>query len=321
VDGRIVVNQQSLTVQAQEREEYTRVVTEDSARLNSLSYMNRISNERWTLEDTELFYKVTEVPSSGLAGAEALGFCAAWGSPQNGHSVPPPCPARSLASIHCRPDLFPPLMPQALSQFGTDFTLITNLFPGRQRRHLKNKYTRESKINGARVDEALRASQHTTITSYQEMIALLKQSGMNLGGAGPALGGDAADDTAGAAAAAAAAAAALQVPAARSAAAAPAAAEDSGGAGPSQPPGSGEGQDGAGAGLTADAKAKAQLRARLAASARGKGKAAKGKAPAPAPAPARGRRAGKAPADDAGEEWTDDADAIFGVIREEPFEY
>jgi hypothetical protein len=28
---------------------------------------------------------------------------------------------------------------QALSQFGTDFTLICHLFPGRQRRHLKNK--------------------------------------------------------------------------------------------------------------------------------------------------------------------------------------
>lgn len=28
---------------------------------------------------------------------------------------------------------------QALSQFGTDFSLISQLFPGRQRRHLKNK--------------------------------------------------------------------------------------------------------------------------------------------------------------------------------------
>ncbi|KAL4524575.1 hypothetical protein Ndes2526A_g06695 [Nannochloris sp. 'desiccata'] len=72
VDGRIVVNRQSLTVEAQEREQYTRIVTEDMNRLNSMSYTNRISNERWTTEDTELFYK-------------------------------------------------------ALSQFGTDFTLISHL--------------------------------------------------------------------------------------------------------------------------------------------------------------------------------------------------
>lgn len=31
---------------------------EEGPRLNSLSYANRISNERWTPEDTELFYKV-----------------------------------------------------------------------------------------------------------------------------------------------------------------------------------------------------------------------------------------------------------------------
>jgi len=59
VDGRIVVNRQSLTVQAQEKQEYTRIVTEDNARLNSMTYMNRISNERWSVEDTELFYRVS----------------------------------------------------------------------------------------------------------------------------------------------------------------------------------------------------------------------------------------------------------------------
>ena len=35
---------------------------EEGPRLNSLSYANRISNERWTPEDTELFYKVRASP-------------------------------------------------------------------------------------------------------------------------------------------------------------------------------------------------------------------------------------------------------------------
>lgn len=126
-DGRIVVNRQSLTVQAQEKQTFTRFVTEDNPRLNSMTYMNRITNERWSAEDTELFYR-------------------------------------------------------ALSQFGTDFTLIAHLFPGRQRRHLKNKYSRENKLNPIRVDEALRASANATINSYKEMIVMLKESGMNVGG-------------------------------------------------------------------------------------------------------------------------------------------
>lgn len=33
---------------------------EDAPKLNSLTYMNRISNERWSPEDTELFYKASQ---------------------------------------------------------------------------------------------------------------------------------------------------------------------------------------------------------------------------------------------------------------------
>lgn len=123
IDGRVVVNRQSLTVQAQEKEQYTRIVTEDTARLNSLSYMNRLPNERWSAEDTELFYR-------------------------------------------------------ALSQFGTDFTLITNLFPGRERRHIKNKYTRENKLNPERVDAALQtATASSALNSYRDIIVMLKEAG------------------------------------------------------------------------------------------------------------------------------------------------
>jgi hypothetical protein len=57
-DGKVVVNRESLTVAAQQKEEYTRVVNEEVPRLNSMSYVNRLSNDRWSVEDTELFFRV-----------------------------------------------------------------------------------------------------------------------------------------------------------------------------------------------------------------------------------------------------------------------
>lgn len=79
-------------------------------------------------------------------GAHVTGTCA--------RCAVPPCrrPGASLAPALHSPTTPPPMFainptqhsfplqtPQALSQFGTDFTLICHLFPGRQRRHLKNK--------------------------------------------------------------------------------------------------------------------------------------------------------------------------------------
>lgn len=62
VNGRIVINQQSLVVaaQASTREDtgaYRRV-EEDRPKLNYNSYSNRTPVERWKAEDTDLFYKV-----------------------------------------------------------------------------------------------------------------------------------------------------------------------------------------------------------------------------------------------------------------------
>lgn len=37
-------------------------------------------------------------------------------------------------------------MPQALATFGSDFTLIATLFPNKTRRQIKNKYSKESKV-------------------------------------------------------------------------------------------------------------------------------------------------------------------------------
>jgi hypothetical protein len=76
---------------------------------------------------------------------------------------------------------------QALSQFGTDFTLITHLFPGRQRRHLKNKFTRESKINPQKVDNALHASADTDVTNYQVPSWFRRAAVGVIGGKGPCL--------------------------------------------------------------------------------------------------------------------------------------
>lgn len=42
--------------------------------------------------------------------------------------------------------LTPKPCPQALSTFGSDFTLIASLFPGKNRRQIKNKYTKECKV-------------------------------------------------------------------------------------------------------------------------------------------------------------------------------
>ena len=37
-------------------------------------------------------------------------------------------------------------MSQALATFGSDFTLIAALFPNKTRRQIKNKYSKESKV-------------------------------------------------------------------------------------------------------------------------------------------------------------------------------
>jgi len=62
VNGRIVINQQSLVVAAQastrENTEAYRRVEEDRPKLNYNSYSNRTPVERWRAEDTDLFYKV-----------------------------------------------------------------------------------------------------------------------------------------------------------------------------------------------------------------------------------------------------------------------
>jgi len=63
----------------------------------------------------------------------------------------------------------------ALAQFGTDFSLMERVFPGRARRALKNKFNRECRAAPERVDAALRAAAtgEGAVASYRGIIALL----------------------------------------------------------------------------------------------------------------------------------------------------
>ena len=57
VDGKIVVNKDSLYATRDVEEHKMDIVTESSEKLTSSSFRKRTSNERWSLEETELFYK------------------------------------------------------------------------------------------------------------------------------------------------------------------------------------------------------------------------------------------------------------------------
>ena len=56
--------------------------------------------------------------------------------------------------------------------FGTDFSLMEKMFPGRQRKALKLKLRREYKDNAERVDAAL-SGKGSGAKSYQEVVNAL----------------------------------------------------------------------------------------------------------------------------------------------------
>lgn len=65
---------------------------------------------------------------------------------------------------------------QAISLFGTDFTLIERMLPGRKRRALKNKLQREYRNDFKRVDAALSGRGiASSVDSYKEVVTLLQQ--------------------------------------------------------------------------------------------------------------------------------------------------
>lgn len=58
-----------------------------------------------------------------------------------------------------------------LSMFGTEFQMISHMFPGKQRRHIKLKFNREERYNPARIDAAL-TGEKTTKMDIDEYKAL-----------------------------------------------------------------------------------------------------------------------------------------------------
>ena len=61
---------------------------------------------------------------------------------------------------------------QAIKLFGTDFSLMEKMFPGRQRKALKFKLRREYKDNPERIDAAL-SGKGCDASSYQEVVKAL----------------------------------------------------------------------------------------------------------------------------------------------------
>jgi len=58
---------------------------------------------------------------------------------------------------------------KGLRMFGTDFMMISKMFPGMSRRHIKLKYTREERTNLARVHKNLIAKEDVDIEEYSQM--------------------------------------------------------------------------------------------------------------------------------------------------------
>jgi len=120
VDGKIVVDEVSLRVEAAPaRTTPLRRVEEAGTRLNAATYANRIAPEKWTAEDTSLFYR-------------------------------------------------------AIRQFGTDFSLIERLFPGRSRKQIKRKFKTEEALNPSKVEAALHPAGRNEADHYRAMIDMLQ---------------------------------------------------------------------------------------------------------------------------------------------------
>ena len=58
---------------------------------------------------------------------------------------------------------------KGLRMFGTDFMMISKMFPGMSRRHIKLKYTREERTNLARINNNLIAKEDVDMEEYSQM--------------------------------------------------------------------------------------------------------------------------------------------------------
>jgi len=103
IDGRIVINQESLVVQSGQVDNNLDIgdtFEESNTHITAYSFSNRVHAKKWTPVETAKFYR-------------------------------------------------------ALSQCGTDFSLIEKLFPARSRLQIKSKFKREERDHPGRIDYAL----------------------------------------------------------------------------------------------------------------------------------------------------------------------
>ncbi|WFD31292.1 hypothetical protein MSPP1_002326 [Malassezia sp. CBS 17886] len=134
VDGRIVLDEQSLYANYRDEEQQAReqrnweVVDEREGDqfVNSASRSKQRRTQRWSAEETEHFF-------------------------------------------------------HAVSQWGTDFEMITRLFPRRTRREIKSKWTKESKHNAQRLDAAFNRRVAVDLTAYGQA------AGVDLSGPPPTI--------------------------------------------------------------------------------------------------------------------------------------
>jgi len=120
VDGRIVLVEQSLTVETESTEQsepLERVEESSQQYITSSSFRNRPLTEKWKTSETKSLYK-------------------------------------------------------ALCQYGTDFSMLENLFPHRTRRQIKNKFKKEERENPHLIEEALKRRVPIDFEEYKKKAKL-----------------------------------------------------------------------------------------------------------------------------------------------------
>lgn len=105
--------------------------------VNSATFSNKFRSEKWSEDETELFYKVTFAIHFGKANKSSVSILL-----KHEHDT--------MNDL-----IFFPCTIQAISQWGTDFGIICKLFPSKTRIAIRNKFKREDRYNRSRVEAAL----------------------------------------------------------------------------------------------------------------------------------------------------------------------
>ncbi|KAL0322132.1 UNVERIFIED_CONTAM: hypothetical protein Scaly_2509600 [Sesamum calycinum] len=132
-------------------------IEESTIYFNYHTHMDRTPSIRWSKQETELFYEAC-LPATCICSSYKNGQCAVLY-----HSVVHMLPMCAIFSF----DL-------AVRQFGTDLSMIQQLFPDRTRRQVKLKYKKEERQHPLRLRDALtnRTKDHS---HFEKVIERLKQ--------------------------------------------------------------------------------------------------------------------------------------------------